>query len=126
MNLATAEATANIAVVKYWGKRDERLILPTEGSLSFTMDEQLKTRTTVLFSEKLKEDEFWLNNKKMDLAEKETAFEGLAMKLGAEINRPLSELENRAENILSSLKVRVVLLKIPANILITSSPTAWP
>ncbi|MFH0922798.1 MAG: diphosphomevalonate decarboxylase [Candidatus Micrarchaeota archaeon] len=73
MNVVTCEATANIAVVKYWGKRDEKLILPQEGSLSFTMDEQLKTRTSVLFSDKLASDELWLNNKKMDLAEKDTA-----------------------------------------------------
>lgn len=72
-NRATAEATANIAVVKYWGKRDEKLILPMEGSLSFTMDEQLKTRTTVMFSPNFKEDEFWLNGQKMDLADKDTA-----------------------------------------------------
>jgi len=64
MGLATFEATANIAVAKYWGKRDEKLILPKEGSLSFTMDDQLKTRTSVLFSPALKEDEFWLNGKK--------------------------------------------------------------
>jgi len=73
MGLATFEATANIAVVKYWGKRDEKLILPKEGSLSFTMDDQLKTRTSVLFSPALKEDEFWLNGKKMDMADKDTA-----------------------------------------------------
>lgn len=66
MYRATAEATANIALVKYWGKRDEKLILPQEGSISVTMDEQLKTRTTVLFSEKFDKDEFILNNKLME------------------------------------------------------------
>jgi len=71
--ISTVEATPNIAVVKYWGKRDEKLILPQEGSLSFTMDEQLKTRTSVMFSPKLKQDEFWLNGKKMDLTDKDTS-----------------------------------------------------
>lgn len=71
--LATCEATANIAVIKYWGKRDEKLILPMNSSLSFTMDEQLKTRTTVLFDETLQQDEFYLNGSKVDLKEKETA-----------------------------------------------------
>ncbi len=66
MYMATAEATANIALVKYWGKRDERLVLPKEGSVSVTMDEQLKTRTTVMFSEKFKEDELILNGKKLE------------------------------------------------------------
>ena len=73
MEIATAEATANIAVVKYWGKRDEKLILPMNGSLSFTMDDQLKTRTSVLFSGDLAQDELWLNGAKMDLSNKETA-----------------------------------------------------
>jgi len=69
--IATFEATANIALVKYWGKRDEKLNLPYEGSLSITMDETLKTRTTVLFSERLKEDELWINGKKFDLKNEE-------------------------------------------------------
>jgi diphosphomevalonate decarboxylase len=64
--IATVEATPNIALVKYWGKRNEERILPMEGSISVTMDEQLKTRTTVMFSEKFKEDEAWLDNKKLE------------------------------------------------------------
>ena len=70
---ATCEATANIAVIKYWGKRDENLILPTNSSLSFTMDEHLKTRTTVVFSDKFEQDELWIDHKKKDLKEKEIA-----------------------------------------------------
>lgn len=57
---ATAEATPNIAIIKYWGKRNEKLILPIAGSVSVTLDEKLKTRTTVMFSEKFKEDEVYL------------------------------------------------------------------
>ena len=71
--IATSEATANIAVIKYWRKRDDKLILPNNSNLSFTMDEQLKTRTTVFFSPRLKNDELWLNGKKMDLNDKETS-----------------------------------------------------
>jgi len=63
---ATVEATPNIALVKYWGKRDEKLILPQEGSVSATMDGQLKTRTTVIFSDKLPKDEVILNNKTLE------------------------------------------------------------
>lgn len=47
---ATARAHANIALVKYWGKRDERLFLPANGSLSLTLD-GLFTTTTVAFGE---------------------------------------------------------------------------
>ena len=44
----TAEAGTNIALVKYWGKRDGALNLPAAGSLSLTLRE-LGTRTTVRF-----------------------------------------------------------------------------
>lgn len=43
---ATAAANPNIALIKYWGKRDERLILPMTGSLSLTLD-AAPTTTTV-------------------------------------------------------------------------------
>ncbi len=35
---ATAVAHPNIALIKYWGKRDERLVLPWTDSLSMTLD----------------------------------------------------------------------------------------
>ncbi len=44
----TAIAGTNIALVKYWGKRDRALNLPATGSLSLTLAE-LGTRTTVRF-----------------------------------------------------------------------------
>ena len=43
---ATAQAHANIALIKYWGKRDEALILPEAGSFSVALD-LLRTTTTV-------------------------------------------------------------------------------
>ncbi|MDF7663248.1 diphosphomevalonate decarboxylase [Bifidobacterium sp. ESL0763] len=45
---ATASANANIALIKYWGKADERLIIPRASSLSLTLD-GLTTRTSVEF-----------------------------------------------------------------------------
>ena len=45
---ATAKAHANIALVKYWGKRDKVLNLPAAGSLSLTLS-GLDTTTTVTF-----------------------------------------------------------------------------
>jgi diphosphomevalonate decarboxylase len=45
---ATAVAHPNIAIVKYWGKRDARLILPHQSSLSVTVA-PLSVRTTVEF-----------------------------------------------------------------------------
>lgn len=38
VSVATANCSSNIAVIKYWGKRDEKLILPINSSLSVTMD----------------------------------------------------------------------------------------
>ena len=47
---ATAIANANIALVKYWGKRDKKLMLPQNGSISMTCD-GLATTTTVEFGD---------------------------------------------------------------------------
>jgi diphosphomevalonate decarboxylase len=55
----TVSAPVNIAVIKYWGKRDESLILPTNSSLSVTLQD-LKSFTTVALSEE-EQDEIWLN-----------------------------------------------------------------
>ena len=66
MKVVTFEASPNIAVVKYWGKRNEKLILPTNSSISMTLD-SLRTRTSVLFDAKLEKDELWLNGKQVDL-----------------------------------------------------------
>jgi len=49
---AAAIAGTNIALVKYWGKRDAALNLPAAGSLSLTLDaDALGTRTRVRFAE---------------------------------------------------------------------------
>lgn len=56
----TAKAHTNIALIKYWGKRHEELILPTNNSLSVTLD-GLYTKTTVEFKEELTRDVFYLN-----------------------------------------------------------------
>ena len=45
---ATVVAHPNVALVKYWGKRDARLILPYQSSLSVTVA-PLSVRTTVEF-----------------------------------------------------------------------------
>jgi diphosphomevalonate decarboxylase len=57
---ATARAGANIALVKYWGKRDERLNLPAAGSISVTLS-GLETRTTVTPDPTLEADCFVLD-----------------------------------------------------------------
>ncbi|WEV72330.1 diphosphomevalonate decarboxylase [Bifidobacterium sp. ESL0790] len=54
-NVATASANANIALIKYWGKADERLIIPRASSLSLTLD-GLTTRTSVEFLQDGRDD----------------------------------------------------------------------
>jgi diphosphomevalonate decarboxylase len=68
---ATWETSPNNALIKYWGKRDEMLFLPTNGSVSVCMDDSLTTRTTVVFSDDFTTDELWLDGTKV--GEKEAA-----------------------------------------------------
>merc|ERR1712004_424138 len=64
----TCTAPVNIAVVKYWGKRDETLILPTNSSLSVTLDqEQLCAKTSIEASHDFKTDQMWLNGVEQSL-----------------------------------------------------------
>ncbi|XP_031702465.1 diphosphomevalonate decarboxylase [Anarrhichthys ocellatus] len=67
-NTVTCTAPVNIAVIKYWGKRNEELILPINSSLSVTLhQDQLKTTTTVATSRSFQEDRIWLNGKEEDI-----------------------------------------------------------
>ncbi|MHA2094149.1 MAG: diphosphomevalonate decarboxylase, partial [Candidatus Hodarchaeales archaeon] len=59
---ATALANSNIALVKYWGKRNTDLILPYNSSVSMTLD-NLNTRTTIEFSKKISEYTLVINGK---------------------------------------------------------------
>jgi diphosphomevalonate decarboxylase len=68
MEAVTARACANIALVKYWGKRDALLNLPATGSLSLTLA-SLVTDTTVQFDETLGDDELTLDGAPASAAE---------------------------------------------------------
>uniref|UniRef100_A0A5B6ZDM2 Diphosphomevalonate decarboxylase n=1 Tax=Davidia involucrata TaxID=16924 RepID=A0A5B6ZDM2_DAVIN len=66
--MVTAQTPTNIAVIKYWGKRDETLILPINDSISVTLDpEHLCTTTTVAVSPSFEQDRMWLNGKEISL-----------------------------------------------------------
>jgi diphosphomevalonate decarboxylase len=64
---ATMFAPVNIALVKYWGKRDEELHLPVTDSFSIS----LSLGTTTQISRSGSQDEFFLNGERID---KETSF----------------------------------------------------
>ncbi|KAI9361206.1 diphosphomevalonate decarboxylase [Zopfochytrium polystomum] len=74
----TCSAPVNIAVIKYWGKRDEALLLPTNSSLSVTLSQDhLKSTTTVrLVSPSAAatgatvRDRIWLNGKEEQVSAK--------------------------------------------------------
>ncbi|RIA98615.1 diphosphomevalonate decarboxylase [Glomus cerebriforme] len=59
----TSTSPVNIAVIKYWGKRDTELILPTNSSISVTLSQdQLQSKTTIRASPKFTKTRLWLNN----------------------------------------------------------------
>ncbi len=60
---ATVVSSPNIAFVKYWGKRDSALNIPTRNSLSMTLGAPLETKTTVTFDPALKADSLLMNGK---------------------------------------------------------------
>ncbi|KAI8921315.1 diphosphomevalonate decarboxylase [Powellomyces hirtus] len=63
----TVSAPVNIAVVKYWGKRDTSLLLPTNSSLSLTLSQDdLRSTTTVRIDALFDKDRLWLNGKEED------------------------------------------------------------
>ncbi|GLB37013.1 putative diphosphomevalonate decarboxylase family protein [Lyophyllum shimeji] len=67
---ATASAPVNIACIKYWGKRDTKLILPTNSSLSVTLDQDhLRSTTTSRADPSFTEDRLWLNGKEEEIKE---------------------------------------------------------
>lgn len=82
--MVTAQTPTNIAVIKYWGKRDETLILPINDSISVTLDpDHLCTTTTVAVSPSFDQDRMWLNGKEISL-------------LGGRFQSCLRELRTRA------------------------------
>lgn len=54
----------NIKTLKYWGKRDKSLNLPTNSSISVTLSQDdLRTLTTASASASFQKDQLWLNGK---------------------------------------------------------------
>ncbi|MFN2215517.1 MAG: diphosphomevalonate decarboxylase, partial [Anaerolineales bacterium] len=53
---ATAIAPSNLAFVKYWGKRDEKLRIPTNNSISMNLS-NATTMTNVEFNPELDKDQ---------------------------------------------------------------------
>ncbi|MEM2963350.1 MAG: diphosphomevalonate decarboxylase [Candidatus Anstonellales archaeon] len=90
--LSTYQTSPNIAIVKYWGMRDEEKKLPANGSISFTLGENLRTTTSVEFSPSLTSDILVLNKHRV---------EGRAL---AEVSRQL-DIIRKIKNIKTRAKV---------------------
>ncbi len=60
MNSVTAFAPTNIALAKYWGKRDTSLNLPSNSSLSITLD-HFGTTTKLTLNKNLTQDSLFIN-----------------------------------------------------------------
>ncbi|KAL7147162.1 hypothetical protein ABFS83_06G089400 [Erythranthe nasuta] len=83
----TAQTPTNIAVIKYWGKRHEELILPINDSISVTLDpDHLCTTTSVAVSPAFTHDRMWLNGKEVSLS-------------GGRFQNCLRELRSRASDV---------------------------
>ncbi|CAN6674973.1 diphosphomevalonate decarboxylase [Trichomonascus vanleenenianus] len=66
---STVTAPVNIATMKYWGKRDVDLNLPTNSSISVTLSQDdLRTVTTASASAIFEEDKLWLNGKEENIS----------------------------------------------------------
>ncbi len=85
---ATAKAHPNIALVKYWGKRDEKLILPHQSSLSVTLG-PLSVTTTVEFTGARGEDEIEINGKVAEGTERKRVIDALKLVRAESPNKKL-------------------------------------
>lgn len=68
VNVVTAQAPVNIAVIKYWGKDNEKLKIPINDSLSGTLNTgEMRTITSVYIRDTYLEDKLVLNGEEQDL-----------------------------------------------------------
>lgn len=63
VNIGSAYAQPNIALIKYWGKRDATLNLPYSNSIGITLD-QPGVHTTIRFSRFYKRDSYSINGRR--------------------------------------------------------------
>lgn len=85
-----ARAHGNIALIKYWGKKDEKKVIPMNSSLSLTLD-CFYTDTEVVFNSDMEKDYFFLNGKLQakDVTSRISRFLNL-FRNAADLNRPAS------------------------------------
>ncbi|KPJ15582.1 Diphosphomevalonate decarboxylase [Papilio machaon] len=101
MDRVTVIAPVNIAVIKYWGKRDEKLILPINDSVSVTLDTSIMcAKTSVCFGPEFTENEIWLNGVK-------TSFSNPRLVNVLDKIKNIAATQRSVDNAVLSWKVRV-------------------
>jgi diphosphomevalonate decarboxylase len=103
---STVTAPVNIATLKYWGKRDPGLNLPTNSSISVTLAQtDLRTTTTACCSANFTKDHLWLNGKEEDVTAKriQTLFKELRA-----LRRVIEEKSNGSSAPLSRFSLHIV------------------
>src|SRR5262249_55757181 len=95
MKEIVATANANVALAKYWGKRDQKLNLPYTGSLSVTLA-GLRTTARTSFQGGLSEDRILLSGHEVDGAE------GRRIRDFLELIRRTAGIDARAEVAITS------------------------
>ncbi len=103
--MLTCTAPVNIAVIKYWGKRDEVKILPINDSVSLTLSSRHMHAKTTVCASNFEADRIWLNGK-----EESVDNPRLANCLNAVRQRRLEEMGGQgteAERALLACKVHI-------------------
>ena len=82
----TCQASPNIALIKYWGKKDEELIIPDNDSISITLDiNDMHSYTTISTSSSMTNDIFYFDNVQQ-------------IKLSKRMQKVLNEVRRRLKN----------------------------
>ncbi|HEL0681243.1 TPA: diphosphomevalonate decarboxylase, partial [Streptococcus equi subsp. zooepidemicus] len=59
-NTVTVTSYANIAIVKYWGKKDEAKMIPSTSSISLTLEGMYTTTSLSFLPASAKADQFYI------------------------------------------------------------------
>lgn len=96
MKKVKARAHSNIALVKYWGKRDVQLNLPAVASISITLD-TLFTETEINIDESFKKDSLILNGEiasENDIRRLSSFLDIIRKKSGIDIKASVNSINN--------------------------------
>ena len=115
--LVTFECAPNIALIKYWGKSNEELVLPLNGSISISLDPTvLCSKTSLMLIKKKKDDlntnvriQIWLNNNKQDFSDNMTD------EIAAKITKTKDSNSNEKDELINKKRFFNVLNQVRSN-----------